>query len=107
MNGSVTIKSSDTDVLVLAIHYFSKLQSIDKQWIEKGKVTATADLRTLVPAHDICSNVDNEVPEIRPPIHALTGCYTTSLFNGVGKKKLWKVVQTLCTRNTSLFLSSQ
>ena len=100
MKGSVTNKSSDTDVLVLAIHYFPKLKAIEALWIEKGKVTATADLRTLVPVHEICSNIDETVPQILPAIHALTGCDSTSSFYGVGKKKVWKTIQMLCAKRS-------
>jgi hypothetical protein len=42
---NVIIKSPDTDVLVLAVHYFPKMEHIAGIWIETGIITSTTDKR--------------------------------------------------------------
>jgi hypothetical protein len=35
-NGRVVIKSSDNDVLLLSLHFYSKITSIDELWFQTG-----------------------------------------------------------------------
>ena len=54
MTGRVIIKMPDTDVLVLAIHYYPQMDRVKEFWIENGTVPRTTDLRRFIPAvHDI------------------------------------------------------
>ena len=52
-NGRIIINSPDTDVLVLAVHYYQYLTNTAKLWIHTGNVTTTADKRRYTPVHDI------------------------------------------------------
>ena len=89
--GRIIVKSPDTDVLVLCVHYFSKFRSTKEMWIQTGIVTGTTDLRRFIPVHEICHNIAQEIQTVLPAIHALTGCDSTSAFFGKGKSTVLKV----------------
>ena len=75
------IECSDTDVLVLGVHFMDKLTG--EVWFKKGK--------KYIPLHNIELS-----PVVRKNIitfHGLTGCDTTSSFSGIGKKTAWKIFQ--------------
>jgi hypothetical protein len=98
--GTVVIKSSDTDVLVLALHYFPQMDHIDQMWIETGVITAATDLRRYIPVHQLCGTLSSEFCQILPAAHALTGCDSVSSFFWIGKKTVFKV---LITKGARLF----
>ena len=88
MNGhtSLTIRSSDTDVLVIAIHHFKDLK-LEHLWIATG---TGKDFRYL-PVHEI-------VPSLGPSItsgilffHAFTGCDMVSSFYYITKSTAWDI----------------
>ena len=83
MTGRVIIKMPDTDVLVLAIHYYPQMDRVKEFWIETGTVTRTTDLRRFIPVHDICHSKSPLFLKVLPAIHALTGCDSTSVFFSV------------------------
>ena len=87
MTGRIIIKSPDTDVLVLAVHYFPQFENIDELWLETGTVTATKDLRWYVPVREICSSQTPIFSAILPAVPAITGCDTTSSFFKISKNK--------------------
>ena len=37
-----------------------------------------SDLETVMPVHSLVHNIKTDVVDILPPVHALTGCDTTS-----------------------------
>ena len=93
IQGRIVIKSPDTDVLVLAVHYFPQMDSVKERWIETGVVSIrTTDLRRFIPVHDICRSHSPVFIKILPAIHALTGCDSTSAFFGIGKKSVYTMV---------------
>ena len=47
VKGRIIIKSPDTDVLVLCVHYFSKLQHTQELWFQTGTVSSTKDRRVI------------------------------------------------------------
>ena len=91
IQGRIVIISPDTDVLVIAVHYFPQMDSVKELWIETGVVSRTTDLRRFSPVHDICRS-HSPVFIILPAIHALTGCDSTSAFFGIGKKSVYTMV---------------
>lgn len=93
--GDITIKSPDTDVLVLAVHYFPQMQSIKTLWLETGRTTSSLDQRRFIPVHQICHKLHSSVPAVLPAVHAITGCDSTSSLYGIGKKKAMKLVESL------------
>lgn len=76
---SVKIVTVDSDVAILSIYYQKRLDlSI---YLEMGTGTKTK-------LFDIKNNeIDDDLQEVLPSLHALTGCDSTSCFNGVGKVK--------------------
>ena len=86
MTGRVIIKTPDTDVLVLAFHYYPQMDRVKEFWIETGTVTRTTDLRRFIPVHDICHSQSSLFLKVLPAIHALTGCDSTSGFFQYRKK---------------------
>ena len=93
VKGRIVIKSSDTDVMVLCIHYFHCLKSTEQLWLFMGSVSSGKDGRRYIPVHEICSSLSNVICEILPAVHAITGCDSTSAFYGIGKKSVFKVVK--------------
>ena len=84
--GRIIIKSPDTDVLILAVHFFPTFQHTQELWFQTGSVTNTRDLRRFISVHDICNTLNHVMCKVLPAAHALTGCDTTSSFFGIGKK---------------------
>jgi hypothetical protein len=93
VKGRIIIKSPDTDVLVLCVHYFSKLQHTQELWFQTGTVSSTKDRRRYIPVHEICSTLSPVFTNILPAAHAVTGCDTTSLLFGIGKRSVFKVLK--------------
>lgn len=92
MRGRIIIRSPDTDVLVLAVHYFSKLNQISELWIQAGTVSTTTDHRRFIPVHKICQSLSPVICNVLPAVHALTGCDTVSSFYSIGKRTVFKVL---------------
>lgn len=85
-NGSntVAIRTVDTDVVVLAIAFFSKLQ-LKELWIHFG---VGKNVRLLA-IHELSSVFGPDKSAALPVFHSMTGCDTTSSFSGRGKKSAW------------------
>jgi hypothetical protein len=68
----IIIVSPDTDVLVNAIHHFSRwvFSDLEEMWIIGGK---NGTQRQAMPVHTLVKELDGDVVEILPDIHALTG----------------------------------
>ena len=93
VRGRTIVKCSDTDVLVLAVHYFPRMLNTDQLWLYMGAVTSGKDGRRYIPVHELCSSLTNITREILPAAHALTGCDTTSSLFGIGKKSVFKLLK--------------
>ncbi len=90
VKGRIIIKSPDTAVLLLCIHFFPSMRNTKELWFKTGTVTRTKDGRRYLPVHDICHIQGPLVCKLLPAVHALTGCDTTSSFFGIGKKTVLK-----------------
>ena len=77
------IACRDTDVLVLLVHFASKLS--DEIWFRTG----TANQQRFVSVHDM--KLKSSTCKNLPAYHAVTGCDTVSQLCGLGKKSTWKV----------------
>jgi hypothetical protein len=91
--GQIIVKSPDTDVLVLCVHYFPSLQYTDELWFHTGAFSSTKDGRRFISVHDICNSIDPVICKILPAVHAVTGCDTTSSMFGIGKRTDFKVLK--------------
>ena len=84
VQGRIVVKSPDTDVLVLLVHYFPKMKNPSELWFQTGLITSTI--------HELCKSLSSVVCEILPADYALTGCDTNSSFFGIGKKSMLKAL---------------
>ena len=71
----VIILSSDTDVLVLLLHYWTTFhrQGLKELWMRAG----IADTTRYLPVHTLATNI-GPLCSVLPALHALSGCDTTS-----------------------------
>ena len=53
VQGRIIVSSSDTDVMVLLVHYFPQMKNTSKVWMRIGRTTSTVDKRRYVPIHKI------------------------------------------------------
>ena len=97
-NGRIVIKSSDNDVLLLSLHFYSKMTSIDELWFQMGSIKSVKDGRQCIPVHDLYNSLGDEMANILPVGHSLTGCDTTSSCFDIGKKTVYKILK----QNTKL-----
>ena len=81
-NKKIIRSSTDTDVVVIAVAYFSDL-NIEKLWIAFGK---GKDFR-WIPIHELCLPLGPRRKAL-PFFHAFTGWDTISAFRGKWKKSL-------------------
>ena len=86
-HASVTIRSSDTDVLVIGIHHFKAL-NLQQLWIATG---TGKDFRYL-PVHEIVVSLGLSRAAGLAFFHAFTGCDTVSNFYDIGKRTAWNTV---------------
>ena len=81
----VMIRSTDTDVIVLAVANFRRLP-VQEIWIAFG---VGKHFRYL-PAHKIALQLGRQSSEALPMFHVFSGCDTVSFFAGKGKNKCWE-----------------
>ena len=93
MKKRVIIKSKDTDVLVLAIHFHPQMKNIKELWIECGTTTATKNSHRFIPVHEICEKMSPTFCKIFPSLHSSSGCDSTSSFLRTGKKSVSKLLK--------------
>ena len=67
----VIIASGDTDVFVSSIYHFNRwiYRGLKEMWIVSGK----SGLTTVFPIHQLAEQLESNVADILPAIHALTG----------------------------------
>ena len=53
VKGRIVIRCSDTDVLVLCIHYFGRLEHTNELWLFMGSVVKGRDSRRYIPVHEV------------------------------------------------------
>ena len=65
-----------THIFVSTLHLFCKLKYFDLEelWFVSGR----GNSRTFFPIQDLANDLDSDLAEILPAIHALTGCDTAS-----------------------------
>ena len=84
----ITIRTVDTDVLVLAIATFSKLKIyVEEFWIDFG----SGKNRRFYPIHAIFEDIGEEKAQGMPFFHAFTGCDQVSFLANITKSSAWKI----------------
>ena len=80
-NGKIMIRSTDTDVVVLAITLFEQIHA-QELWVAMG----TAKQLRYIPVHKVHASLGPDQSKALAFFHAFTGCDTTSSFSGRAKK---------------------
>ena len=83
----IAIKSSDTDVEVLACHYQAVIPA------EIMLISGTTSRSRIVSIPRACEKLGPEICQILPSLHAMTGCDSVSAFASKGKKKALDIIQ--------------
>lgn len=81
----VYLRTVDTDVIVLCIYHFSKMD-LSELWIGFGTGKNFRD----IPIHEVVSVLGARCSEALPMFHAITGCDVNSAMFGICKKTAWK-----------------
>lgn len=87
---SILVKSVDTDVLLLLLHYYSTAQELSscQLFIQLGH----SKNKRYIAIHDIVEKLGLSICKNLLAIHCLTGCDTTSAFYKIGKKTAFDVL---------------
>ena len=85
----ISIRTVDTDVVVLATAHFATIKP-QELWIDFG----TGKTRRFIPVHELAMTLGPQRCTGLPLFHSITGCDTVSAMYGVGKKKAWQHWQT-------------
>ena len=87
------VVAADTDIFVLLVHAFRKVGPVAKWYMKKDK-------QKYVDIRDVCKAYWDEVCDVLPAVHGITGCDTTSYPYKVGKvkpfKKWWQSASVHC-----------
>lgn len=83
---TVVVSSRDTDVLVLLVSHFPRVQC-EHLWMMSG----TTKKRRYIPIDAVFNNLPRDSATALLPFHALTGCDTTSYIANHTKRSSWKV----------------
>ncbi|KAF5282114.1 hypothetical protein FQR65_LT14432 [Abscondita terminalis] len=89
----IVIRSSDTDVLILAVSFFHSLKALglSQLWLFFG----SGNKQRFISVHGISESLGQEKSAALRGFHAFTGCDTVSYFNGKGKRSTWKTWNSL------------
>ena len=82
----VIIRSPDTDVVVLGIHFASQISA------QVFLRTGVKNHSHFLPLSQDAAQLGQPVSAALPGLHALTGCDSTSAFVGHGKKKAFSLL---------------
>lgn len=96
----VVVVATDTDIFVLMIYAFNKLSPTEKWFMKIGK-------DRYVDVDEICNLYGEQICEVLPGYHSLTGCDTTSFPFKVGKVKPWKKMMSQMKSSLLLSLGQQ
>ncbi len=83
----LSIYSSDADVEVLACHHQRNIPA------RIVIVSGTQNNSRFVDISSVCNKLGEDVCEVLPGLHALTGCDSVSAFSGKGKTKAFRLVK--------------
>ena len=83
---NIKILSDDTDVFVMLVHFYRKLNLKCAVWMESVDKIKLSDIAATV--HNLGTQANSLLA-----VHCLTGCDTTSQFFGIGKSKAVQVLR--------------
>ena len=83
----VLIRTIDTDVLVLCIAFYHRIQGLQELWLGFGR----SNTFRYIPVHVISRRLGLPKCKALLGFHAFTGCDSVSAFYGITKKRAWLV----------------
>ena len=95
----VSLKTVDTDVVVIAISLFHKKLDLEELWVEFG----TGVNLEWLPIHKYAENLGESMCQVMSVWFAFKGCDTISTFFGHGKRLAWNILKCCnrCIQNVS------
>jgi len=87
-HSKITIRSVDTDVVVLAVALACTLEADDEVWVMSF---GTGKAFRFLAAHEMARALGPEKAQALPMFHALIGCDTVSCYARRGKRTAWAV----------------
>ena len=88
---TIVVRSPDTDVLVLLLHYRPSIKA-SKLYFWTGRCGPNTDETRFVPVYKLYQLLTPQQHQIMLPVYCLTGCDTCSSFYGIGKKTVFKTL---------------
>jgi hypothetical protein len=85
------IRTVDSDVVILAIHFFDKLK-VSELWVGYGRGKTFRN----IPIHEVVLHLSPLQCRGILFWHAFSGCDITSAFMGIGKKTAWSTWNSMC-----------
>lgn len=85
-HNNICIRSTDTDVIVIAVSLFPYLD-LNELWVAKG----VGNTFSYLPVHEIFASIGPLKSSGLLFFHAFTGCDTVSSFCYIGKKTAWQI----------------
>lgn len=82
---NISIRSNDTDVLVILLYYMSQSKTTSRIWLDAG--LSSNNTRRHVSINDLRDTVGIKFAEALPGLHAFTGCDYTASFLNKGKAR--------------------
>jgi hypothetical protein len=64
VQGCIVVKSPDTEVLVLYVHYFPKMKNTSELWFQTGLIRSTKDCRRSILVQDQIFHLSNHAQEV-------------------------------------------
>ena len=86
------IRSNDTDVMILLLYHVANAQVLPNVWLDAG--LCANNTRRHINITNLVDNMDIELLDALPGLHALTGCDYTASFMNKGKVKTLDLLKT-------------
>ena len=83
----VSIRTNDTDVLVLSVAFFHKIPGLQELWLAFGRAKSFR----YIPVHVIARKLGAPKCKALLGFYAFTGCDSVSAFYNCSKKRAWRV----------------
>lgn len=87
------IRTDDTDVLVLLLHYKDRGLLSNEVYMHAGHSGRYTINERFIPIHSIASKLGSQICQCLPAAHALTGCDSTNAMFGIGKKTMYAALE--------------
>jgi len=88
----IILRCDDTDVLVVLLYYWSRGMLSSEVFMHCGHSGKDISRERYIPVHEIARTLGQDVCNVLPAVHALSGCDSTSSMYRMGKKTAYSVL---------------